>query len=114
MANVFFKRGLHAGLPTSGTSSVVDGAFYLTTDTHRLYVGQGQDLVELNKSITSVANVSNLPTGTGVAVGQFYYVENSNILCYYSRDQKHYLPNKYIYSLSMKNNCYLSNRNIYN
>lgn len=83
MANVFFKRGSHNQLPTSGTSSVVDGAFYLTTDTHRLYVGQGTDLVELNKSITSVASISNLPT-SNVAVGQFYYVTGSNILCYYS------------------------------
>ena len=74
---VLFKRGLNAELPKSG---IIDGAFYLTTDTHRLYVGQGSSLVELNKSITVVDVVSNpqqgqtaLPT-SGVEVGQFYYV----------------------------------------
>lgn len=83
MANVMFKRGLHANLPTTG---IVDGSFYLTTDTNRLYVGQTNDgvtsLVELNKSITSVKTQGQLPT-SGIAEGQFYYVSDDNILCYY-------------------------------
>jgi hypothetical protein len=36
MANVAFKRGLSANLPIG---NAVDGVFYLTTDTNRLYVG---------------------------------------------------------------------------
>lgn len=79
MANVAFKRGLQSALPVSA----VDGVFYLTTDTNRLYVGQGTNLVELNKSITVVAKVADLPI-TGVAGGQFYYAELENILCVYS------------------------------
>ena len=79
MANVLFKRGLQANLPSSG---VIDGAFYLTTDTNRLYVGNavGNDveLVELNKSITVVEDVAHLPT-SGVQVGQFYYVAGTNL-----------------------------------
>lgn len=78
-ANVMFKRGLHANLPTSG---IVDGSFYLTTDTNRLYVGQGEKLVELNKSITSVNTSADLPK-TNVAIGQFYYIIEGNILAYY-------------------------------
>lgn len=77
MANVLFKRGNHANLPVTGTSAVIDGAFYLTEDTHKLYVGQGTDLVELNKSITTVANVNRLPDLSTVEVGQFYYVAGS-------------------------------------
>lgn len=83
MANVLFKRGLHASLPAANAAT--DGVFYLTTDTNRLYVGQGTDLVELNKSITLVDNLSDLPTSTSdqskavkgsqVQVGQFYYVK---------------------------------------
>lgn len=80
MANVMFKRGLAADL---NKATVVDGAFYLTTDTNRLYVGQGSNLVELNKSITEVANIAALPT-TNVAKGQFYYVVDKNILAYYN------------------------------
>lgn len=79
MANVMFKRGSAANL---SNAIVVDGAFYLTTDTNRLYVGQGSDLVELNKSITAVANIAALPT-ENVDVGQFYYCENENVLAYY-------------------------------
>ena len=77
MANVLFKRGHHANLPATGTSAVIDGAFYLTDDTHRLYVGQGNDLVELNKSITTVASIDALPAINSVEVGQFYYVEGA-------------------------------------
>jgi hypothetical protein len=83
MANVLFKRGLHANLPAANAAT--DGVFYLTTDTNRLYVGQGTNLVELNKSITLVDNLSDLPTNTSdeskavkgsqVQVGQFYYVK---------------------------------------
>lgn len=74
MANVLFKRGLQANLPKS---NIIDGAFYLTTDTNRLYVGNNTELVELNKSITVVKSVSDLPK-TGVEVGQFYYIAGTN------------------------------------
>lgn len=84
MANVMFKRGTQAAL--NNLESFVDGAFYLTTDTDRLYVAQSSsELVELNKSITVVDNLSALPLhtsdtetaikGSDVAVGQFYYVK---------------------------------------
>lgn len=79
-ANVMFKRGLHANLPTSG---IVDGSFYLTTDTNRLYIGQNNKLVELNKSITAVSTSADLPK-TNVAEGQFYYITTGNILAYYN------------------------------
>ena len=74
MANVLFKRGLQANLPKS---NIIDGAFYLTTDTNRLYVGNNTELVELNKSITVVKTVNDLPK-TGVEVGQFYYIAGEN------------------------------------
>ena len=38
MANVSFKRGLSTAL---SNVAVEDGVCYLTTDTNRLYVGQG-------------------------------------------------------------------------
>lgn len=94
MANVSFFRGSQANL--NALSSYVDGRFYLTTDTDRLYVAQSaNELVELNKSITIVDYVEGLPqstsevkgttrsgashpieiSGSDVAVGQFYYVK---------------------------------------
>lgn len=73
MANVLFKRGLHSALP----ATAVDGVFYLTTDTNRLFVGQGTKMVELNKSIEVVDTIADLPK-RGVEVGQFYYVKGPN------------------------------------
>lgn len=85
MANVLFKRGLQANLPEN---NIVDGAFYLTTDTNRLYIGSTNGvaggtpkLVELNKSITIVESVKDLPdnsNGKKVEVGQFYYIAGTN------------------------------------
>jgi hypothetical protein len=65
MANVFFKRGSQTALNTlidqvkSNSATFVDGSFYLTTDTDRLYVAQSStELVELNKSITTIESIS--------------------------------------------------------
>ena len=97
MANIMFKRGLQANLP----QTAVDGSFYLTEDTQRLYVGIGENNapVELNRTIRSVESLEALndlkgPVGSnandGVAVGDFYYVAggansvSGNILAYCS------------------------------
>ena len=97
MANIMFKRGLQANLP----QKAVDGSFYLTEDTQRLYVGIGENNapVELNRTIRSVESLADLnalkgPVGSnandGVAVGDFYYVAggansiSGNILAYCS------------------------------
>lgn len=80
MANVMFKRGLSTNLPTG--SNIVDGAFYLTTDTNHLYIGKdvagNKSLAKINGNIHSVAS---LPA-TGEA-GEFYYLPGQNILAYY-------------------------------
>lgn len=76
---ISFLRGLHSALPTTA----VDGVFYLTTDTHRLYVGQGTELVDLNKYIKTVANQAALPK-TGAQKGDFYYIEDQNLLTVYN------------------------------
>ena len=97
MANIMFRRGLQANLP----QKAVDGSFYLTEDTQRLYVGIGENNapVELNRTIRSVESLTALnalkgPVGSnandGVAVGDFYYVAgeansvSGNILAYCS------------------------------
>lgn len=74
MANVLFKRGLAANLPTVPE----DGTFYLTTDTNKLYVAnESKKLVELSQSIISV---TSLPAATSAQIGTFYYVTSDNIL----------------------------------
>lgn len=87
MPNVMFKRGTQANLNAliNANGPYIDGAFYLTSDTDRLYVAQSaSELVELNKSITIVANETKLPAKSVVEEGQFYYLSEDNILCIYS------------------------------
>ena len=85
MANIAFKRGSAANLPLS--SGGIDGSFYFTTDTHKLYLKDpSQDkLVDLTRWINCVATLNDLPANA--AVGDVVYVSGTsdaplNILCY--------------------------------
>lgn len=78
MANIAFKRGLQASLAAS-TFKVDDGTFYLTTDSHRLYVGQGSELVDLNKYIKEVKDTTEL-MNLAAENGDFVYVKEGNML----------------------------------
>lgn len=85
MANVSFKRGLQANLPNS---NIVDGAFYLTTDTNRLYVGGANNKLELlNQSIKfyTYDQVFNENSTVPKVEGQFYYLSDKNILCTFAK-----------------------------
>ena len=91
MPNVKFLRGTQSDLAkylSSGTTAAVEGAFYLTSDTNRLYIGKDIGsgtirAVPVNQGINTVANVAALRNLTGEA-GQFYYANNENILCVYN------------------------------
>lgn len=85
MANVSFKRGLSTAL--SGIT-VEDGVFYLTTDTHRLYVGQGSNLAELNQSVTTYATWADMEQNAPKQKGQFYYAIQENVLACYLPELK--------------------------
>lgn len=76
MANVAFKRGLASQL---SAAAKVDGTFYLTTDTHKLYVYNNNELVDLTHFINYVATQSALPSSADV--GDIYYITGENILC---------------------------------
>lgn len=83
MANVSFKRGLSTAL---SNITVEDGVFYLTTDTHRLYVGQGSNLAELNQSVTTYATWADMEANAPKQGGQFYYAIQENVLACYLPD----------------------------
>lgn len=80
MANVSFKRGLSTAL---SNVAVEDGVFYLTTDTNRLYVGQGSNLAELNQSVTTYATWEDMEANAPKQKGQFYYAIQENVLACY-------------------------------
>ena len=89
MANVSFKRGLQADLPNS---NIVDGAFYLTTDTNRLYVGGANNKLELlNQSIKfyTYDDVFRENSTVPKVEGQFYYLSDKNILCTFAKTKTH-------------------------
>lgn len=77
MANVAFKRGLSTALNAAGFTAA-DGVFYLTTDTHRLYVGQDSNLIELNRYVKVVATSKELPANP--AKDDFAFVTEGNML----------------------------------
>lgn len=85
MAELMFKRGPQTNLPAIG----VDGCFYLTTDTNRLYVGQGSNNapVLLNQTVQIVASVSDLPPAPPAMDNDFFYCVDENVLAIY-RDNK--------------------------
>lgn len=77
-----FKHGSQENLNSLRTASkAVAGTFYLTNDTHRLYVGvDGGDAVPVDESITSVASFNALPDASPYNKGNFYYLTAENIL----------------------------------
>lgn len=88
MANVMFKRGTQSGFNNLATYQ--DGCFYLTTDSHRLYIGTSSNKADLvSQSVITYSNwaeiqaLSNSDPGL-CAEGQFYYAKAENILCTYS------------------------------
>lgn len=93
MANVMFKRGTQSGF--NNLSTYQDGCFYLTTDSHRLYIGTGSNKADLVSqsvitypnwaAIEALSNKSSSSYAPGLcSEGQFYYAKAENILCTYS------------------------------
>ena len=88
--NVLFLQGTQTKLnELMANGGAKEGAFYLTNDTHRFYIGRLDSTdnkikpVAVNEGVVTVNTVDDLPT-TGVNVGEFYYVKTGNILCVYS------------------------------
>lgn len=92
-ANVMFKRGTQSSF--NNLSTYQDGCFYLTTDSHRLYIGTGNNKANLVSqsvitypnwaSIEALSNSSSSSYAPGLcSEGQFYYAKAENILCTYS------------------------------
>lgn len=82
--NIGFKLGLESAL-TSSSFTAQNGVFYLTSDTHRLFIGDKDgNVCPINQGVITVAS---LPDSTGVIPGQFYYITGSNILATFNGTQ---------------------------
>lgn len=92
--NVMFKRGAQADLQKYilGTTQAVEGSFYLTSDTNRLYIGKKDSdnkikAFPVNQGVISVDSIGSLPNAANAEAGQFYYVSGANILCVHNGKQ---------------------------
>lgn len=85
-SNVRFLLGTQANLNTMMTGkSGANGTFYLTSDTHRLYVGTSDGSVQpVNEGVTTVKNLTALQALQKPNPGEFYYLTDENILCVYN------------------------------
>ena len=84
--NIQFLLGTQENLEKyiSGSSTAAEGTFYLTNDTHRLYVGTSLGTaVPVNEGVITVSNLDTLKTVSAHPC-VFYYVTNGNILCVYT------------------------------
>lgn len=85
-SNVCFLLGTQEKLNTMMTGkSGANGTFYLTSDTHRLYVGTSDGSVQpVNEGVTTVKNLTALQGLQKPNTGEFYYLTDENILCVYN------------------------------
>ena len=87
--NIQFLLGTQANLEKyiSGSSTAAEGTFYLTNDTHRLYVGTSLGTAApVNEGVITVSNLDALQH-VSAHPGEFYYVKAGNILCVYDGKQ---------------------------
>ena len=85
--NIKFLLGSQANLESyiTGAKQATEGTFYLTSDTHRLYVGTDENkAVPVNEGVITVANIEALSKLTNPHIGEFYYATEENILCVYA------------------------------
>lgn len=81
---VMFKLGKQENVPLK--NGATNGTFYLTSDTHRLYIGQGGKAVPINAGVTFCDNFNDLTTKTADEseqnlAGRVFFLKDTNILC---------------------------------
>lgn len=89
--NVGFLYGKQQNLKS--LSTYAQGSFYLTDEDRLYFAKSDSELAYLNKSIIAVADTTELFKIANPIPGEFYYVKDGNILCYYSANADTNEPN---------------------
>lgn len=83
--NIGFKIGAEQALKDLPKEKIQAGVFYLTNDTHRLYIGNKDGSISpVNQGVIPVSNLNAI---TNPVPGQFYYISGTNILATWSGDR---------------------------
>ena len=86
-SKIKFRYGSQAKLDTIISAGGESGTFYLTEDTHRLYVGlSDKSIVPVNEGIVTYASLPDPSTNKNLA-GQFAYIEGSGVLAVHNGKQ---------------------------
>lgn len=99
MANVGFRQGPQSNVDTiiSNGYGAINGSFYLTNDSHRLYIGAESEsipgeytLYAVNEGVENVKTLTDLTSRNWdeatkkAAAGRFYYIEDRNVLAIFN------------------------------
>lgn len=91
---VGFKVGTSTNLQKFkpfGSTNAIPGCFYLTSDTHQLYVGNDNNtLSPVNQGIITVDSINDLPknqSNQAAYTGHFYYCATPGVLAVYNGEQ---------------------------
>lgn len=99
MANVGFRQGPQSNVDTiiSNGRGAINGSFYLTNDSHRLYIGAESEsmpgeytLYPVNEGVENVKTLTDLTSrnwdadAKKAAAGRFYYIEDRNVLAIFN------------------------------
>lgn len=99
MANVGFRQGPQSNVDTiiSNGRGAINGSFYLTNDSHRLYIGAESEtspgeytLYAVNEGVENVKTLTDLTSrnwdadAKKAAAGRFYYIEDRNVLAIFN------------------------------
>ena len=88
-SQIKFRHGSQAALDENiiAQKAGESGTFYLTNDTHRLYVGLSEgEVVPVNEGIVTYASLPSASANKNLA-GQFAYIENTGVLAVHNGKQ---------------------------
>lgn len=94
---VGFKVGTQASMDALlalGTgANAAEGHFYLTGDTHKLYIGNADKSLSLINagSVNIVSSSEDLPEGDNIIKNSFYYIPGDNILVIWDEEENDWI-----------------------
>lgn len=106
---VGFKVGsqssMDALLALGTGANAAEGHFYLTSDTHKLYIGNSDKSLSLINagSVNITASTNDLPQGDNIVKNSFYYIPGDNILTIWDDEEGDWIQVNPVPDAAVKN-----------